>query len=120
LNLLQKIVLLSCVEKDKEEALKIQRALLDSLKLYINPAIFKQEMTAREMAEGPVGGSHKGWDKVNQDFDNQSKTNALLGHPELCKPLAEAVANFYQRQASGELGDETAVPFHYQDKEMLG
>jgi hypothetical protein len=88
-------VLTSQIEKSKKREYDLLRAELDTLKLYINPALFQRELEMRGM-------STSRYEKVNRDFAMQSKTNMLFGKPMLSPEMQEALDGFKTGQNEPE------------------
>jgi hypothetical protein len=55
--------------------------------MYINPELYKKELEAR-------GGSSDNWQKVNSEFEHQSRTAKLYGKPELSPELKQALESY--------------------------
>jgi len=55
--------------------------------MYINPEMYKKEMEMR-------GGTVDTWQKVNRDYEHQSRTARLYGKPELSPEMKQALDSF--------------------------
>lgn len=88
LNFYQKSVLAYQIEKSKKQEFDFYLSILDSLKMYINPEMYRKELSLRG---NKVDSS---WDKKNSEFEQHSRTARLYGKPELSPELKKAVEGF--------------------------
>jgi hypothetical protein len=87
LNLFQKFVLLSQIGKHKEYKFNLTNGMLNQLKMYINPILFKQECDS-------INDTIKPYERVNKDFAKQATSGRMTGHVKLSSDM-EAGINAY-------------------------
>jgi len=123
-------VLLSIIDDDIGEKAELINNLLDVLKMYINPQIFKEELVQR-------GEYIDEYAKVNSEFEQQSKIGHATGYMQSSERVTAYLEKFYSTDSvddagtvylSGEKGvditaqvkSQKAVQIPAEDSEELG
>lgn len=116
LNFCQKSVLVYQIEKSKKQEYELYQSILDSLKMYINPTLYKKEIEAR-------GGTSSSYQKVNSEFEQQSRSARLYGKPELSPEMKQALDSFrdLEKNPDAQKVDVGAIDLSdINDDEVLG
>lgn len=89
LNKVQKILLSYAVGKRNEDLIKVSLNLLDQVKFYVNPEIYKAEQDAKE-------GKTEEYTKRNIEFEYQSQMGTETGKLKSRKYVRDAIEQFYE------------------------
>jgi len=90
-------VLLSVIDANLEEKAEVIKTVLDSLKMYINPAIFKEELISRgELVDD--------YARVNSEFEEQSRIGHATGYLQSSERVQDYLRKFYSDVPHDESG----------------
>lgn len=88
-------MLLSVIDTDLSDKADLIKGVLDSLKLYINPSIFKEELASR-------GDYVDEYNKINSEFENQSKIGHATGYTQSSEQVRNYLEKFYSRDSADD------------------
>jgi hypothetical protein len=112
LNLIQKIILLSAIDKDLFDKFEIAKGFIDHIKFYINPEIYKAE---------------KGWESPEESgqqqntlFEEHSRMGRKYGVIHSPKRMKDAISEFYGSQKKETKKKEEIIFINDNEEDTLG
>lgn len=108
LNLLQKIVLLSAIDKDLFEKLDIAKSFVNQIKAYVNPELYMKLEQEKEHKE-------EDFIRKNSDFERVSQVGMATGKMIPSKITQYAIKKMYEKKKKRE-----QVLYLKKDKEENG